>query len=226
MDVPNEFDKILRERGTSSNPKPVATAAVAPLSSGSTQPYELLALADRFIAKGDVAAAKKVLIKVKDPADGDGSWLVYAAEKQIQLGDRESARQNLALAAKHSVARLRPQPYVDHERIQMLKKIADDQKAVGDKPAALKTLLDGFHRLAGDQRWVKVAQLSMGTGPGGSGTITRDRQSPVLHVGAVALAKAGFYSEAIAMARNILEPAQRAVAIAGVVRDGVPTARP
>jgi hypothetical protein len=108
----------------------------------------------------------------------------------------------------------------------MLKKIADDQKAVGDKPAALKTLLDGFHRLAGDQRWVKVAQLSMGTGPGGSGTITRDRQSPVLHVGAVALAKAGFYSEAIAMARNILEPAQRAVAIAGVVRDGVPTARP
>lgn len=223
MGVPNEFDKIMRERDSSASPKPVVAPAVTPLNGGSSQPYDLLAAAGRLIASGDIVAAKKALHKVKDPADGDGSWLVYAAEKQIQLGDRESARQNLALAAKRFIAKLRPQPYVDHEGISLLRKIAEDQKAAGDKPAALKTLLDGFHRLAGDQRWVKLAQLSMGTDAGGTSTITRDRQSPVLHAGALALANGGFYSEAVTMARTIQDPAHRAVAIAGVIRDGLPS---
>jgi len=218
MGRPNEFDTI---SGSPGGVKPVAQTSAAPPTLGSSQPSDLLTAAGWYRAKGDVTAAKKALRKVKDTAGGDGWWLVLAAEMQIQIGDRIPALENLAVGGRRFIEHLRPQPSVNHEHILQLEQIANDQKAVGDKAAALKTLLDGYHRLAFGERWVNVMQ--MGPGSGGKDFVKRDRQSPVLHVGAVALANAGFYSEAIALARTIENPAQRAVAISGAIRDGLPS---
>lgn len=214
MGMPNELEAVISE----SEPKPAAPDTGAPPSENPNSVYTLLTEADRLRSKGDVAAAKRTLRRIK-VGPRDDPWVhVLAGEMQTELGDREAARANLTLGSRRNLARLQPQPYLDREAMHNLERIAAAQNAVGDKVGAQTTLTEGIRRMAGTKRWITLPHM----GEGGGRPVRHDRQSPLLHAGAVALARAGFYTRAVETARTIPSPVHRAITLAVTVRDGFP----
>ncbi len=225
MGLPN--DKVGVYRDT----KPAAGPAFGPgggskaamsTDADARSPWQLLSKAEEQRAKGDIAGARRTLRAIRARSDTMGPWRQSVGELQTKLGDREAARANLAEASRTLLASLKPNPFVDSELLKSLEGLAASQIANGDRAAARATLTGGFKRLAGTQRWATVPHY----GDGKTHMVRHDRQSPVQHAGAMALARLGFYTDAVTLARTIPSPAHRAIALAGVVRETTSTGSP
>jgi hypothetical protein len=179
----------------------------------SRSPWELLSKAEEQRAKGDVAGARRTLRSIRARPGAEGPWRQSVGELQTKLGDREAARGNLAEASRSLLASFKADSPADSETLKGLEVLGAAQIANGDRAAARTTLVQGFKRLAGTKRWAMMP--TYGNGP--DRMVRHDRQSPVLHAGAMALARLGFFADAVGMARTIPSPAHRAVALAGVV---------
>lgn len=217
MGLPNHFDSPSVDRSGA----PIAMVPGPGLKPSENSAYNLLSEAERQIALGDLAAAKKTLRRIKVAPGGD-SWIwVLLGELQAKVGDREMARINLSQGSRWRLSQIQPQAFLDRESLNGLVRIAEAQTAGGDRSGALATLSQGVKRMAGPIRWVTMPHM----GDGGGQMVRHDRLSPVLHAGAIALAKSGFYVKAVEMARTIPGAAHRAIALAGAVRDGIPSTK-
>ena len=220
MGMPNDFDKVLAEISGGKPPEEKRASEPPPLQEGQN-PVGAAALVGRaewLRAKGDLGAAKKTLARVKPASGDDGWWLVLAGKAQTELGDVAAGRKNLREGSRRFVSGLHSFPHVDPELMMRVNMLAEWQKANGDKYGVLKTLTDATARLSAGERWIKMDRLS----PDGNSVTKLDRKSPILHVGAEDLARAGWYAPAIEMARTIPDPAHRAIALSGIVRDTAP----
>jgi len=210
MGLPNDKMSVYREtrpaEGTPLGAKPAE-------SSDPRSPWELLSKAEDQRAKGDVAGARRTLRSIRARPGAIGPWRQSVGELQTKLGDREGARASLAEASRSLLGSFKSSPSVDSETMKGLEGLAAAQIANGDRAAARTTLIQGFKRLAGTKRWVMMP--TYGNGP--DRMVRHDRQSPILHAGAMALARLGFFADAVGMARTIPSPAHRAVALAGAV---------
>jgi len=215
MGLPNDLAEVNRQRDAQVGVLPTPPRATGPTVSASSSAMELVGAADGLRNQGDLAGAKKLLRRVKPGSDPSGTWIILAGQIQAELGDREPAQANLAAGSRIFLARLQPIIAGPGEEMMQLNSLANAQILANDRSGARQTLITAIRKLAGPDRYVKVAQMGDRTG-----SVMHDRQSPTLHAGVVLLAKAGFTSDAIAMARSIPAPAHRAIALAAVVRDG------
>lgn len=218
MGLPN--DKMGALRGTGPVPA-VAPSGEAPgISPGgpkSISSWQLLAKAEEQRAKGDLAGAQRTLRTIRARADGDGPLHQSIGELQARLGDRAAARANLAIAGRVLMGSLQASPVSDNGSVQALENLAALQIANSDRSAALATLSQGLKRLIGTERWATVTHFVNGK----TRLVKHDRRSPMQHAGAMALARTGFFAQAVAMARTIQSPGHRAITLANIVSETV-----
>lgn len=220
FEMPNRLDEITKALNEAEGvlPAPSAPAATSPSTSGAS-PFDKLAKAETLAAKGDKAAALKLLknlgATLTAKNDPDGTIQVMVGDQLLTLGDKANAKMNLNIAAARFVSTLKPYDYLPAEDFMRLTQIAQKQAAANDRVAGVQTLVKGIRKFSAGPDTAKISHF----GSGKTKEVIHDRKSAVLHHGAIALAKIGGITEAVTMARSIPNAAHRAIALAGIAQE-------
>ncbi len=215
--MPNKLGEVLQRMNAVSGAQTSAPAAPDP--AGLTTGYAELAEADNRLAAGDKAGAIKVLkstnAKLTLKVDPNGWIAVLVGEKLLTLGDKTSAQIVLLSGSRRYLASLYPSNDVASQEMESLTRIGRALAATGSPEMGAAVIESGVAVLTKGPTIIEIPTLGEGSGK----PFRRDRKSPNLHRGAIALARLGLFVKARAMARSIPNDAHRAVALAGIVRD-------